>query len=720
MYKFSIYGVVQGVGFRPYIYNACKKAGLKGYVQNVGNGVIVEVDDKEKFVEILKNVPPLARIDSFKVEETKHEFSGFSIKESSGHGFAEIPPDLFLCEDCLHELNDSKNRRFNYFFITCTNCGPRFSITKESPYDRCNTTMDEFKMCQACRAEYTTPENRRYHAQTIACHECGPKLSLFCNGKKEKGEGIELIREAAELIKKGEVVAVKGIGGFHLACNLKQGTIKKLRAITGREHKPYAVMCRDMGMVREIAEFTEKEKELLESVERPIVLLKKKKPLKGTTELDTVGVMLPYTALHFLLFRFLRDPIVMTSSNYPNEPITTTARQQFASFVLDHNRRIENAVDDSVLKVVNGRVLFLRRSRGFVPRSIPIAGAKKTQLLALGAEMNSTFAVYKNGRAIPSQFLGNTENQAAFERYKETITKFLKFTKTEPQAIVADLHPQYSTSLYARELATKLGVPLVRVQHHLAHAYSVAAEHNLKDFSAIVCDGLGYGADGTLWGGEVFDGNKRVGHLEPQLQLGGDSAAIRPGKMLFSILQKFLSFDESKKFLHGFSEIELGVMEKQLEQEFNCPVTTSCGRILDAASFMLGFCEKRTYDGRPAMLLEANSTKPFELEPVVKKNVLMTTPLFEFLVENLERDKKRLGATVQDYLARGLYRIASRSRKPIVFSGGCAYNTIMTSFMVERNVFVNELVPSGDGGISFGQVAFYLANPGHNLSARAV
>jgi len=410
----------------------------------------------------------------------------------------------------------------------------------------------------------------------------------------------------------------------------------------------------------------------------------------------------------------------MTSSNYPNEPITTTAEQQLASFVLDHNRRIENAVDDSVLKVVNGRVLFLRRSRGFVPRSISIAGARKTQLLAVGAEMNSTFCVYKNERAIPSQFLGNTGNQAAFERYKETISKFLKFTKTEPQAIIADLHPQYSTSVYASELATKFGVPLVRVQHHLAHAYSVAAEHNLKDFSAIVCDGLGYGADGTLWGGEVFDGKKRVGHLEPQLQLGGDSAAIRPGKMLFSMLQKFLSFNESKKFLHGFSEKELGVMAKQLEQKFNCPLTTSCGRILDAASFMLGFCEKRTYDGRPAMLLEANSTKPFELEPVIKKNVLMTTPLFEFLVENLERDKKRLGATVQEYLARGLYKIASRSRKPIVFSGGCAYNTIMTSFMVERNVFVNEVVPCGDGGISFGQIAFYLANPGHNLSARAL
>ncbi len=720
MYQFLIKGVVQGVGFRPYIYNACKKAGLKGYVQNVGNGVIVEVNNREKFIEILKNVPPLARIDSFEVEETKSEFKDFSIKKSSGQGFAEIPPDLYLCEDCLRELNDPKNRRYNYFFITCTNCGPRFSITKESPYDRCNTTMNEFEMCDACKSEYTDPSNRRYHAQTIACPDCGPKLSLYCNGKKVKGEGIELIKEAVAMIKKGEIVAVKGIGGFHLACNLKQGTAKKLRSITGREHKPYAVMCRDIEMVSEIAEFTEKEKALLESVERPIILLKKKKPLKGITELDTVGVMLPYTALHFLLFRFLKEPIVMTSSNYPNEPITTTLKQQIASFILDHDRRIENAVDDSVLKVVENRVLLLRRSRGFVPRSIPIAKSKKMQLLALGAEMNNTFCVYKNGRAIPSQFLGNTENPAALERYKETIGKFLRFTKTEPQAVIADLHPQYATSLYAIELAEKLRVPVIRVQHHLAHAFSVAAEHSLEDFSSIVCDGLGFGADGTLWGGEVFSGLKRIGHLEPQLQLGGDSAAIFPGKMLFSILCKFLSMKELKKFMPGFKEKELWVMAKQLEQKFNSPVTTSCGRVLDAASFMLGFCEKRTYDGRPAMLLEANSTKPFQLKPVFRKNVLMTTPLFEFLAENYEKDKKRLAATVQEYLARGLYTIAFRVGKPIVFSGGCAYNTIMTSFMVERNVFVNEKVPSGDGGISFGQIAFHLANPGYNFSTRII
>ncbi len=720
MYKFIIQGVVQGVGFRPYIYNACKKAGLKGYVQNTGNGVIVEVDNKEKFIKILKSVPPLARIDSFEIKEIPEliEFTDFTIKKSSGKGFAEIPPDLYLCNDCLKELRDTKNRRHNYFFITCTNCGPRFSITKKSPYDRKTTTMNEFQMCKQCRKEYTDPSNRRYHAQTIACHNCGPKLSLLINGKKAKGKTqLELIKQAAELIKNNKIVAIKGIGGFHLACNLKTKTAKKLRKITNRPNKPYAVMCRDIKMVRRIALPTDKEKQLLESIERPIVLVKKKKPLKGITELDTVGVMLPYTALHYLLFDYLNEPIVMTSSNYSQEPITTKAEQQLTEFVLNHNRKIENSIDDSVVKVINKKILFLRRSRGFVPKSIPI-NAGREQILALGAEMNNSFTIYKNGRAILSQFLGNTANLAAFNHYKKSIEKFLAFTKAKPSVILADMHPEYSTSKYAAEIAEKHGAKVIRVQHHLAHAFSVGAEQQLNDFASIVCDGLGYGLDGTLWGGEVFNGTKRIGHLEPQFQLGGDSAAIFPGKMLFSILQKFLSFEELKKFMHGFNENELVIMENQLRQKFNCPITTSTGRILDAASFLLGFCDKRTYDGRPAMLLEANSSKPLKIEPVIKGNELMTTPLFEFLVENIKKDKKRLAATVQFYLAKGLHEIASNYNDSIVFSGGCAYNKIMTSFMLEKGVKVNEKVPSGDGGISFGQIAFYSANSGNNFSRR--
>jgi hydrogenase maturation protein HypF len=717
MYKFIIKGVVQGVGFRPYIFNACKNAKLKGYVQNTGDGVVVEVDDKEKFIDILKNIPPLARIDEYKIESTSNTYDDFTIKKSSGKGFAEIPPDLFLCEYCQRELRDKKNRRHNYYFITCTNCGPRFSISKKSPYDRDTITMNVFDMCQECKQEYSNPKDRRYHAQTTACHKCGPRLKLIVNGKKlnEKFE-LELIRKTVELIKKNNIVAIKGVGGFHLACNLKPKTIKKLREITGRKHKPFAILCKDIDMVERISHVSEKEKEVLLSVQRPIVILKKKLSLPEVSELDTIGIMLPYTSLHYLLFDFIDEPIIMTSSNISDHPITINNDEQIVDNLLTHSRIIENPIDDSLLKIIQNRTFLLRRSRGFVPRSIPINNSCNKQILALGAELSNTFCIYKNQKAILSQYMGTTSNSSTFNHYKKNIHKFLQFIDCKPDLILIDLHPDYNTSRYGEELSKSLQVPLIRVQHHKAHAYSVAVEHNIKDFVSIVCDGLGYGEDETIWGGEIFRNNKRVGHLEKQFQLGGDSATNYPGKMLFSILSKFLSYKECKKYLRDyFTEEQLHIMKKQLDEKFNCPLTTSCGRILDASSFLLGFCNERTYDGRPAMLLESNSTIPYELEPVIEGNILMTTPLFQFLVENINKDKKRLAATVQMYLAKGFFTIASQFKKPIVFSGGCAYNRIMSSFMIKNGVFVNEKVPSGDGGISFGQIAFYLANPGNNV-----
>lgn len=718
MYKFTIKGVVQGVGFRPYIYNACKKAMLKGYVQNIGNGVVVEVNDKDQFIDILKKIPLLARIDSYDVELTDNDLNDFTIMESEGKGFAEIPPDLFLCNDCHRELSEKENTRYKYFFITCTNCGPRFSITKKNPYDRRTTTMNDFEMCEKCKKEYTAPENRRYHAQTIACHDCGPRLNLFVEGKiiKRHSES-EYIKKATELIKQNKIVAIKGIGGFHLACNLKQETIKELGRITGREHKPYAIMCKDFEMANKLAYISDKEKELLLSVQRPIVILKKRSPLQAISELDTVGIMLPYTALHHLLFDFIDEPIVMTSSNISDEPITRQDSEQIVKNILTNNREIENSIDDSLIKVIQNRPILLRRSRGFVPQSIPIKTQCKKQILALGAELSNTFCVYKNGKAILSQYMGTTSNVNTFNHYKDMINKFLQFTDVHPEIILADLHPGYNTSIYAEELSKNLEIPLMGIQHHKAHAYSVATEHDLKDFVAIICDGLGYGDDNTIWGGEIFHTNKRIGHLEPHYQLGGDSATIYPAKMLFSILSKFLSFEECKKYMRSyFKEKELAIMNKQHDKKFNCPLTTSCGRILDAASFLLGFCEERTYEGRPAMLLEANSTLAYDFEPVIEGNVLITTPLFKFLVDNLNKDKKRLAATVQLYLALGLYKIASKFNKPIVFSGGCAYNKIMTSFMIEKGVYINEKVPCGDGGISFGQIAYFLANSGNNIS----
>ena len=717
MYQFVLKGVVQGIGFRPYLFRACQKARLRGYVQNIGTGVVVVVDNKEIFLSLLQQAPPLVRIDSYTIKEIPGSFQDFTIRQSEGEGFAEIPPDLFLCQECHKELKDKKNRRCNYFFITCTNCGPRFSITKKNPYDRHSTTMDSFPLCSLCKKEYTEPKDRRYHAQTIACHECGPRLSLFYKGRQvTTNQEFDVIKQTAHFLKKGEIVAIKGIGGFHLACILEPKGINKLREITGRKHKPYAVMCRDIDMVHRIANTDLKEEELLLSVQRPIVVLKKKQPLLEVSELDTIGVMLPYTALHYLLFDFVDEPLVMTSANIADEPITTEDDQQFVDTVLTHSRVIHNPVDDSVVKVIRGKPLFLRRSRGFVPQSIPLASESQQQLLALGAELYNTFCVYKNGRATMSQYMGTTSKANTFEYYKKMVQNFLQYTHVKPTAIISDLHPNYNTTLFGEELSQILNIPLVKVQHHKAHAYAIAAEHGFKDFTAIVCDGLGYGEDNTLWGGEIFSNTQRVGHLECQYQLGGDSATLFPGKMLFSILSKFLSTEQIRKYVKGYSAKELMILKKQLDQKFNCVLTSSCGRVFDAAAYLLGFCNERTYEGRPAMLLETHSTKPYPLEPIIDKNRVMTTPLFEYLIQHIHQDKRRLAATVQQYMAEGLYQIASKFKRKIVFGGGCAYNRIMTSYMLKQGVYINQSVPCGDGGISFGQVAYVLANPRNNIA----
>jgi len=714
MYRYTIKGVVQGVGFRPYIAHACKKKDIRGYVQNVGNGVIAVVDNTAAFEEILRTAPERIRIDSVEIEKVTGMYNDFSIVQSEGSGYAEIPPDIFMCDSCLKDLDNSHNRRFGYFFVTCTACGPRFTLAKGSPFDRKTTTMEEFPMCAECQREYDDLGDRRFHAQTIACCSCGPKLSFFRNGAEVSASHDDTcLRVAAHALRSGEIVAMKGVGGFHLACAVTAQSVRLLNTITHRSDKPYAVLCRDVRMAEGIAHITPKERELLMSPARPIMLLKKKGRFSDpVSELDTVGVMLASTAAHFLLFRHYRKPIVMTSSNESGGPITTKREEQFVPAVLDHSRKIYHSVDDSVMKVIREMPIYIRRSRGFVPTSIGVSSRFRKTILAMGAEMNSAFGLYDgNGKVIMSQHLGNTANADAFNRYKKTIDQFLSFTHIIPDIIACDMHPEYTASVYARNLSDRFSAVLIPVQHHRAHVFGAAAENGLKDFSGIACDGLGFGEDGALWGGEVFNMNERVGHLEYQLQLGGDSAARFPLKMLFSILRKFLSFRDAAKFLeHAYTPDQVAILEKQRVSGLNSSLTSSCGRVLDAAAAFFGLCTERTYDGRGAMMLEAYSGKPYSFKPVFEGNVLLTTPLFEYLVRNNYRDKKRLAATVQYYLAEGLYAIAEKTNKSIVWAGGCAYNRIMTSFFLERGVLMHKNIPSGDGGISFGQICSVLAS----------
>ena len=709
--RFTITGVVQGVGFRPFVRNACIRAGISGSIRNTGDGVETIVDDAETFEKILTALPNHMRIDSVCRESIDGQAIGFRILGSSGDGHAEIPPDLFLCDDCLTELTDPENRRFGYFFLTCTLCGPRFTIAESSPYDRATTTMRDFVMCPDCQKEYGDPSDRRFHAQTIACPACGPKLTLYEYGKPlDLPDDTEKLCYVSRAFGKNEILAIKGIGGFHLFCNTQDKTIKKLDTLTGRHRKPYAVLCRDIVMARGIATLTPEEERGLLSPERPIVLARKNARSPDASELDTIGIMLASTALHILLFEHFPHPLICTSSNLAHAPLTTERTEQFTSLVLNHDRRIVQTADDSVLKVIDKTPLLIRRSRGFVPRSIAIDSTDTAPILALGAEMNNTFAIYDgHGRVTLSQHIGDTTHPETFDRYRATIDRFLTSTRITPRVLLCDAHPEYQTSLYGRELAETLNIPLIPIQHHRAHAYAVAAEHNLHDFVAIICDGLGYGDDGTLWGGEIFENQKHIGHLERHPQLGGDAAGRFPHRMLYSILRSFMTPEEAMTFFDDrFSSRELTLLERQFSEKFHAPLTSSCGRVLDAASALLGICDERTYDGRPAMLLEAISTEPFDITPIIEGSVLKTAPLFRYLIENSHEDKGRLAATVQLYLATGLHAIAAQKNKPIVWAGGCAYNRIMTKYFLSKGILINRDVPAGDGGISFGQIAAYL------------
>ncbi|MGM5482511.1 MAG: carbamoyltransferase HypF [Nanobdellota archaeon] len=715
MYRILVKGTVQGVGFRPFVYREAKKIGAKGEVKNAGYGVEIICDKKEEIINSLKTPPPLANIDSIhseKINLDKKNYEGFEIKKSEKtQGETILPPDVFTCEKCLKELRNKKNRRYGYFFITCTDCGPRYSMIEDYPYDRPYTSMKDFQMCQACRKEYTNPMDRRYHAQTIACKDCGPKLSLTDNKgnileKKEK----QAIKKSAELIKKGEIVSIKGVGGFHLATTCKPENVTKLRKLLKRKDKPFAIMVKNRDMLKRIANPNNNELQILNSPQRPIVVVEKKNnnKLKEVSELESLGVMLPYTALHYLLFDFLDEPIVMTSANMPGEPVLI--EEGIAPYNLTHNRRIVNRCDDSIKKVIANKTITLRRSRGYVPTPIRLP-IKCKETLALGALTSNTIAITKGNNAFLSQHIGNCSKPKTIEFMNEAIKKMISFTKSSPEIIAVDKHPEYETRRYAKFLAEKFNAKVVPIQHHKAHLASCAGELNINDYTGISSDGLGYGENGELWGGEIFkvkniSNFKRIGKLEEQPMIGGDSSTINPKKMLFGILSKFM--DKNKIYRLGiYTDKEIKIYSKMLESGFNTPLTTSTGRVLDAAAAFLGFCDKATYEGRPAMLLESKAIKGNEPEPIIEEKegikILMTTPIFKHIAENHRDCKEKLAWIVHQYIAKGLYKIARENSEKIVISGGVFQNKIIGQYLINKKAEMSQKIPLNDGGICYGQ-----------------
>lgn len=747
--KIRVVGIIQGVGFRPFIYRTAVKSSLKGYVKNMGDaGVEILLEGEESDIQsfmrdLREKKPPLAQIYEIITTELggKNEYAEFSIHESSKEvelSGSVVPPDIAICDDCLRELRDPKDPRYEYFFITCTNCGPRFTIIEKLPYDRENTAMRDFPMCGFCLKEYKDPLNRRFHAQTVACPKCGPKAYLTT----EKGELIEHrdpVREAGKLLSEGSIVAIKGYGGFHVATStIKDKPLAKLREVKHRSQKPFAIMTRSLESIKTFAEVSTEEEKLLTSYTRPIALLNKKDAyyLSGLVApgLHNVGVMLPYTGLHYMLFDKVDDPaFVMTSANPPNQPIINDNEEalkglgETVDYFLFHDRQIAHRCDDSVTRTHGNNLVFLRRSRGYAPAPIMLRRKAKRCVVGLGGELNNTACVLLGNKAFISQHVGDVENVETRDFLENATKHLVRLTNSKPEVVACDLHPKFTTTRLARELAEENDWRLVQVQHHYAHIAALMVEHDVGEIVGVCCDGYGYGTDGEAWGGEILLCTResadfeRVAHLEKQPLVGGDLATRYPLRMAAGILHKKVDVEEwllqnKERFPHGESEVR--ILLNQLEKSRNVVETSSCGRVLDAVAAVLGLCYERTYEGEPAMKLESAAMKGknvLKLEPIMRSDTLDTTQLLLEIFENREKlPKADLAYSAHAYLARGLATLAVEKAlendiKTVGFSGGAACNEILASIIrkiVEAaglRFVVHEAVPPGDGGVSFGQ-----------------
>jgi len=758
--EISASGIVQGVGFRPFVFRLAKRHFLKGFVRNMGDaGVQIVVEGSkeniENFVGALRSEqPPLSKIEELRVSwySPTGEFTDFQVYPSNRTGIglpSVIPPDLALCDDCLREMLDRKDRRYNYPFITCVNCGPRFTIIEELPYDRVRTSMRAFPLCPDCLREYQDPADRRYHAEPTACPVCGPHMDLY-DSSGEILRAADPIIEAARLLDEGNIVAVKGVGGIHIASKTTEDDVLiRLRRAFDHPQQPFAVMSRDLETVRTFAEVSEAEAEMLTSYRRPIVILNRSQDYTLSElvapGLDTVGVMLPYSGIHHLILSAGQDPAyVMTSANITGLPmIVDNAEamiklQKVVDYLLLHNRVIVNRCDDSVVKMIEGKPTFLRRSRGYVPEPIKLAFRSDKSVLGLGGDLNATVSVLLGDRCFISQHIGDTTKVETLEYLQEAAGRLMRLLNLEGIDIVAhDLHPEYATSRIAPRIAKKLRAKSVAVQHHHAHLCSLMAEHGLEEIVGIAADGVGYGPDGTSWGGEVmvvhFDGYEHLGGLMKQPMPGGDLATIYPARMVAGILWNHVERAKLDRvlqeycpdgFKHGARERRVVLL--QLEQNLNVFKSSGCGRVLDAISCLLGICNKRTYEGEPAIKLEAaagaGDAWAVNIEPAIEKVggklTLDTSKLLLDVLSAMERrvPRKHIAAAAQLAISRGLSSIAldvasSRGIKTVGASGGVFCNRAITNTM-RREVegaglkfLRHEILPPGDGCISAGQAA---------------
>jgi hydrogenase maturation protein HypF len=733
-------GIVQGVGFRPYVYASAVALNIRGTVKNIGSEVeILAIGDHfDQFVNAIRHGPPRAVIDSVTVTPLigPASFNNFSILTSSeGARSGMIPPDIAICDECLVDITNPASRYYRYWATSCVNCGPRYSILDQLPYDRQRTTMDAFPVCEDCKAEYSDPASRRHHAQTIACPTCGPGVRLYDRNGDEIGAE-DPIDEAASRLAAGEVVALKGIGGFHIACT--EATAPLLKERLGRTEQPFAVMVTP-ARADLIAQISEGEQQALSGIEHPIVVLMKRErdALKGISNLHTIGCMLPYTGLHHLLFSALADHatdlLVMTSANMPGYPMITdlseavTHLSGVADCFLSHDRRIVNRCDDSVIR--DG--YLIRLSRGYAPLRTRIPLGDRC-ILGVGAELNVNATIYRDGFAVTSPHIGNVRNPKTLQYLDQTVETLGGLLGAEYDLIVHDLHPRFLSTRFAERLGDELGAEVIAVQHHRAHIAAATQEPCV----GIAIDGVGYGDDRTIWGGEIFAGETlhmdRVGHLEAVPMPGGDLATRFPERMLYGLLPDETVLDLLDE--RGWSKVERRAMQQQVAKKINTPLTSSTGRVLDAMAALLGICRERTYDGEPAMVLESVAAEgtphPWDLEyrtedgaEVLSTRALVRKAFNEY--RSLDRPGTRRGqqqradlaASIQFNLARGIAGMAVRAADEqglsvVTLSGGVAINamireTIRTTVCEHGLTFrMNDRYPPGDGCVSFGQVVY--------------
>ncbi|MEF8847517.1 MAG: carbamoyltransferase HypF [Candidatus Thermoplasmatota archaeon] len=714
-------GIVQGVGFRPTVYRTAKKMGLKGYVLNKGSEVEVLVDKKhEEFIKKLKhNLPSIAEIKEIELKKDDRVFNDFKIiKSKTGEKESLIPTDTATCKRCLKEMFDKNDRRYHFPFTNCTVCGARYSLIEDVPYDREKTAMKDFPLCKKCKNEYEDPFNRRYHAQTISCPDCGPQYHLY----DEKGDKIDsdnIIKTFSSHIEKGSIGVIKSWGGMHICCKLE--LIKKLRKWYKRPQKPFAIMVKDLDTAKKFGKINDFQKKVLLSKSRPIILVEKKRSKNIAPGLNTIGIFLPYTGLHHLLFSYLdSEALIMTSANLPGEPMIIDNKKIFslnADIYLLHNRKIPNRIDDSLLRTYKNKRFFIRKSRGHVPK--PIKVEYKERILSVGPDENVTGSISSNNNIFTTQYIGNSRYYSTLKFLEESLTHLMNLTMEKPSldAVGMDLHPGYDTRITAKKFSEEYGVKIFEVQHQWAHAASLMLENNVDESVALTLDGLGFGTDGNLWGGEVlrsdFNSFERAGHLSYLPLIGGDKASKDPRRIVFAIFDKL---GEKKIFRGKKAEIFSKIIESS-------PLSSSMGRFLDAISCYLEICTKRTYSGEPAMKLEkylSSGKNKYEFDVFVKNSVIDTIDLFKQLdgkskkLELTEKQKSDLSYSLVKSVVEALTDIAineaeDKNIKNIGITGGVSYNIPIVSIFRKRlentdfNVLLHDRIPNGDGGISIGQ-----------------